>query len=192
VTLIRLTPADYLQVPWKNGGGVSTTIAGESLAGSAAGDWSGMVWQLGRTSILTPAPFSDLSGFERLQTVVRGQGLFLDMAGGAIDLSEPFTVARYDGGAAIVSRLAQGPVEVMNLIGRRDRVRIGMEVLRAGGSAALPLATHVVVACAGDCRVEIGGAQHALKDSESLISETAEIHVAVTAGIALVASVARL
>ncbi|MGL4241838.1 MAG: HutD/Ves family protein [Beijerinckiaceae bacterium] len=150
-----LTPADYARVPWKNGGGVSVTIAGERLPGAAAGDWSGVVWQLGRTSIVAPGPFSDLTGFERLQTVVKGEGLFLDTPRGPIDLSRPLTVARYDGGTPIVSRLAHGPVEVVNLIARRDAARITMAALRAGDGVTAGEGTHVIYACDGAVRLRL-------------------------------------
>lgn len=129
VAVTRLAPEHYVRVPWKNGGGESVTIAGERLPGAAPGDWSAAIWQLGRTAIVKPGPFSDLTGFERLQTVVRGEGLMLDTPSGTIDLSRPFAVARYDGGTPIMSRLRQGPVEVVNLIARRDRATIAMRVL---------------------------------------------------------------
>jgi uncharacterized protein len=184
----RLSPADYVRVPWKNGGGVSATIAGERLPGAAAGDWSGVIWQLGRTAIVAPAPFSDLAGFERLQTVVRGEGLFLDTPSGAVDLSQPLTVARYDGGMPIVSRLERGPVEVVNLMARRDRARIAMAVLREGDESALPDGRHVLYACAGAAEVE---ANRELLDLED--DHAAELEGAATVrcrgGVILAASI---
>jgi uncharacterized protein len=152
----RIAPDGYRRTPWRNGGGVSVTIADERTPDAAEGDWSGVVWQLGRTAITTPAPFSDLSGFERLQTVVSGEGLFLDAPDFTIDLSAPFAVVRYDGGASIVSRLEKGPVEVVNLIARRDRVRIGMSVLRAGEAALLPEGRHVLHAPTAAAALRIG------------------------------------
>jgi uncharacterized protein len=127
-----LSPDEQSHVPWRNGGGVSTIIADERLPGHDAGDWEGVVWQLSRTSIVAPGPFSDLRGFERLQTVIAGAGLFLDTPDGAIDLSRPLSVARYDGGTPIVSRLTKGPVEVLNLIARRERAGIDMRALDPG------------------------------------------------------------
>ena len=167
------------------------TIAGEQLAGAAPGDWSGVIWQLGRTSIATPAPFSDLTGFERLQTVVGGKGLLLDTPDGAIDLSEPYTVVRYDGGTPIVSRLTDGTVEVVNLIARRDMVRISMAMVRSGESYALPPGTHVIHACAGQATVVLTGSAYDLQGDAALMTVGAG-GLAVSAGIALVASVEKL
>jgi uncharacterized protein len=183
-----LSPADYVRVPWKNGGGVSTTIAGERLPGAASGDWSGAIWQLGRTAIVAPGPFSDLSGFERLQTVVRGEGLFLDTSSGAIDVSRPLTVVRYDGGVPIVSRLTRGPVEVVNLIARRDRKRIGLRALRAGEHAALEAGAHVLYACAGPAMARCAGEKLPIADDHAaLLGDASDI--ACDEGVILLASV---
>ena len=40
------------------------------LPGFAPGSWDGMIWRFGRTAIVTPGPFSDLSGFDRQQVLV--------------------------------------------------------------------------------------------------------------------------
>jgi uncharacterized protein len=185
----HLTPADYHRTPWKNGGGVSLTIAGERLPGHLPGDWPGVVWQLGRTAIVAPGPFSDLSGFERLQTVVSGRGLWLDTPRETIDLSLPLTVARYDGGTPIISRLAAGPVEVVNLIARRDLVRIAMEVLRGGDARGLADGMHVIYACAGPVDLAVDGMAVAIDDGHAAVQD-GTCHVQVTRGVALLASAA--
>ncbi len=188
VLLTRLSPADYIRVPWKNGGGVSITIAGERSPGAAAGDWSGVIWQLGRTAITTPAPFSDLAGFERLQTVVAGEGLFLDTPTDAIDLSQPFAVARYDGGTPIVSRLEAGPVEVVNLMARRDRAGIAMAVLRPGETAAFARGRHVLYAPAGDAAAVLAGRPLDMSHDHAA-AFTGEALLSCGTGIVLVASI---
>jgi uncharacterized protein len=184
----RISPDGYRRAPWKNGGGVSVTIAGERTPDAAEDDWSGVIWQLGRTAIVTPAPFSDLSGFERLQTVIGGEGLYLDAPDRALDLSVPFTVVRYDGGAPIVSRLEKGPVEVVNLIARRDMVRIDMVILRAGESIPLPEGHHVLHAPSAAAVLEIEGEAVDLPhDHAVMIGHGAA--VACRAGIVIAASV---
>jgi uncharacterized protein len=189
--LTRLSPADFARIPWKNGGGVSFTIAAEHLPGFAPGDWSGVLWQFGRTAIVAPGPFSDLSGFERLQVVIGGEGLFLDTPGGAIDLSRPLTVARYDGGMPVVSRLDRGPVEVANLMARRDRVRIDMAVLRAGDGRALPAGAHVLHACAGEASLTLDGEAIALAHDHAVRLDGA-CAAACMSGVILAASAIRI
>ena len=140
----HLAPGDYDHVPWKNGGGVSTTFAAEHLAGHPVGDWSGVIWQLGRTRITSPAPFSDLTGFERLQIVIGGSGLVLETPDGEIDLREPFQPVRYDGAMPIISRLENGPVDVINLIARRDHCVINLVCPEIGARIALAQGIHMI------------------------------------------------
>ena len=75
--IMRLDPKAYRRTPWKNGGGVTIDIADDYASGVTSGSWSGMLWRFGRTRIETPGPFSDLSGFDRILTVIGGRGLTL-------------------------------------------------------------------------------------------------------------------
>lgn len=183
-----LAPAGFLRVPWKNGGGVSTTIAGETLPGGAAGDWSGVIWQLGRTAIVTPAPFSDLSGFDRVQIVVRGRGLVLETPAGEIDLRVPLRPARYDGGLAIVSRLEDGPVEVVNLIARRDQRTIAMTMLEPGRETALADARHIVYAPFDTVRLRLGDTDIDLP-ADHAVQVDGAISLRALSGTAILASI---
>lgn len=186
-----LTPDSYIRVPWKNGGGVSVTIAGERLPGADHGDWAGVIWQLGRTDIVQPGPFSDLSGFERLQTVVKGEGLFLDTPAEVIDLSRAFTVARYDGGTPIVSRLTRGPVGVVNLIARKDLARIAMAVLRAHDSISLPVGPHVLLAPRDVAVLDVDGTTVELAPDHGLSLDDAA-RLRCIRGVALACTVQRI
>ncbi len=190
----QLTPAYYLSVPWKNGGGISITIAGERLPGTPEGDWAGVVWQLGRTRIIAPAPFSDLSGFERMQIVVGGSGLVLETPTGEIDLRTPFTPVRYDGGIAITSRLENGPVEVVNLIARRDLCSIDLVMIGKGfgqnPEIALAPAHHVVYAPTETARIVLNGVEHLLAVNHAMAFDGAAEIISL-GGVALVASVTK-
>ena len=110
IRITRLDPITYRRTPWKNGGGVTIDIAEAYREGVAPGAWEGMVWRFGRTAIVTPGPFSDLSGYDRVQTVVEGQGLVLVAPDHEIDLRRPFAPMRFSGETPIVSRLEAGPV----------------------------------------------------------------------------------
>lgn len=141
-----LPPAGFRRKPWKNGGGVTIDIADAYRDGAVPGSWEGTVWRLGRTAITVPGPFSDLSGYERLQVVIASSGLVLESADGEIDLREPFRPARYDGGTPITSRLENGPVEVVNLIADRAVTAIELIVPESNAMIALSAGTHVVYA----------------------------------------------
>ncbi|HEX9327417.1 MAG TPA: HutD family protein, partial [Reyranella sp.] len=52
--------------------------------------FDGDVWRFSRTPIAVAGPFSDYSGFDRLQVVVTGSGLVLQTPTGEIDVRRPF------------------------------------------------------------------------------------------------------
>jgi environmental stress-induced protein Ves len=168
LALTPLDPADYIRTPWKNGGGVTVDIASEHDRDAARGGWSGLVWRLGRTAIVTPAPFSDLSGHDRRQVVVAGRGLVLETSEGEIDLREPFHPVGYDGGLKILSRLEDGPVEVVNLIADRARASIALGVLCESVALTLQPGIHVVYAAAGPLAIALDGLTFPLPSDHAL------------------------
>ena len=193
IRVMALDPADYRRSPWKNGGGVTTDIADEYRPGAPPGDWDGMIWRLGRTAIVSPAPFSDLAGFDRIQAVVAGRGLVLETPGGTIDVREPFRPVRFGGETPIASRLEAGPVEVVNLIGDRAAVRLDMVFLIEDESRTLGPGTHIVYAPTGPAVLTDAQHRHALAAEHAVRIETTEaaaLHC--DAGLALIASIARL
>lgn len=189
-TLTPLPPESFRSKPWKNGGGVTLDIADASRPGAEPAGWEGMIWRLGRTAIMAPGPFSDLTGYERLQAVITGSGLVLDGPDGEIDLRQPFRPVRYDGGIPLVSRLENGPVEVVNLIADRSLCAIDLVVPVAGEGIALSGGTHILYApgeavtvrCDGEIITVPGG--HALR-----IDADADVALTVEAGRALLATI---
>ena len=145
--VVRLDPKAYRRTPWKNGGGVTIDIADDYAPGAPPGSWSGMLWRFGRTQIVEPAPFSDLSGFDRILTVIGGRGLWLDIAGDvSLDVREPFRPVRFRGEDRIVSRLEAGPVSVLNLLADRTRYEIDVAILSGGEARPLDGTIHLVYA----------------------------------------------
>ena len=163
----RLDPKAYRRTPWKNGGGVTFDIADDYAPGTPPGSWSGMLWRFGRTQIVTPAPFSDLSGFDRILTVIGGRGLWLDIAGGiSLDVREPFRPVRFRGEDRIVSRLEAGPVAVLNLLADRTKYEIDVVILSGGEARPLDRAIHLVYAL--DDSDVIAGESYRLAADEAL------------------------
>lgn len=168
--ITRLDPAAYRRTPWKNGGGITIDIADAYAPGAAAGGWSGMLWRLGRTQIVEPGPFSDLSGYDRILTVIGGRGLVLEIAGGtALDVREPFRPVRFTGEDRITSRLEAGPVAVLNLMSDRKHA-IDVTVLSGQDTRALDAAINIVYAIEHS-EIVVGGRLLALKVDEALRSD---------------------
>lgn len=143
-SIALLEPAQYRRIPWKNGGGTTVDIA-----------FDGDVWRFSRTPITAAGPFSDYTGFDRAQVLVAGRGLVLQTASGEIDVRRPFHPVRFAGETPIVSRLEAGPVEVVNLLGDRSRVRIGLEMLEAGRTRDLDPGLHIAYCPGGGARLRI-------------------------------------
>jgi environmental stress-induced protein Ves len=169
-----LDPAQYRRTPWKNGGGTTIDIAGQDD-----------VWRFGRTPITAPGTFSDYSGFDRVQVLVAGRGLVLETPDGEIDVRHPFKPVRFKGETPIKSRLEAGPVEVVNLIGKRSDVAIDLVVLAAGRSIALANGVHLAYAAAGAAQVD----GHDVPADHCLRIDGGPTMLACTAGVLLLGSV---
>ena len=188
--LTPLPPESFRSKPWKNGGGVTHDIADASRPGADPAGWEGMVWRLGRTAIVQPGPFSDLTGYERLQAVIVGSGLVLEGASGEIDLRRPFTPVRYDGGLPLVSRLENGPVEVVNLIVDQALCRADLAAPEPGETLALAPAIHILYAPGEAVTARCGSEAIALTGGHALrIDAEADGSLTVEAGRALLATI---
>lgn len=187
-----LPASGFRRTPWKNGGGVSTDIADCYRPDATPGSWNGVIWRLGRTQIVAPGPFSDLAGYERLQVVIAGRGLVLVTHEGEIDLREPLRPVRYDGGTPIVTRLEQGPVEVVNLIADRALCEIALDVPEPGEPVELRPGLHLVYAPDGTVSGVADAQSFTIEAGDALQIETdAPCPFSITAGIALLATVIR-
>ncbi len=155
---LRLDPASYRRVPWKNGRGITVDITGVFPMESEAASWSGMTWRLGRTRIERPGPFSDLSGIDRILAVIEGCGLRLKPTGApAIDVREPMRPVRFPGEWVIDSELQAGPVGVLNLMADRARADIDLTFMAGAGSMSVHADTVVIYAPVGSAEVVLNG-----------------------------------
>ena len=151
----------------------------------------GEVWRFGRTPITAAGPFSDYTGFDRMQVLVAGSGLMLETPDGEIDVREPFKPVRFAGETRITSRLEAGPVEVVNLMGDRRRVQIDLAVLEAGETQHLGPGLHIAYCPTGSARLRLLGEEYALQADGGLRIEGADGWPAnCTAGVILMGSVA--
>ena len=155
--LTLLDPASYLRTPWKNGGGTTVDIA-----------YSGDVWRFGRTPIVKAGPFSDYTGFDRVQVLVSGSGLVLETPEGEIDVRQPFRPVHFTGETPIVSRLEAGPVEVVNLIGDRARVKVDIVILDEDRTLLLRPGTHIAYSPHGEATVAVEGDERSLASDHAL------------------------
>lgn len=173
-----LDPDRYQRTPWKNGGGVTTDIA-----------FDDDIWRFSRTPITAAGPFSDYSGFERLQVLVAGSGLVLQTPSGEIDVRRPFRPVRFAGETPILSRLEAGPVEVVNLLGDRSRVRMDLTVLEAGQTRHLAPGIHIAYCPGGRAALQFTGETHELQADGGLRIEDIDGAATCSAGLIVLGSI---
>jgi len=185
-----LKSEDYTRSPWKNGGGIFTDIADAHRADAPVKDWDSLLWRFASTPIVAPGPFSYMPGIDRLQMVVGGRGLVLKSPTQEFDEREPFTTVRFTGELEIATRLEEGPVEVVNLMGRRGAVALELEALREPGERRLSAGTHLIYAARGDCSVRLEGTDFAISHDNTLKVElTGASTLALVSGLAVLGSI---
>ena len=114
--MLLLREAQYLPVPWKNGGGVTREIHREP-AEPAAFDW-----RLSLATLDRPGPFSPFPGYQRTLVLVRGAGVELDFgAHGAARLARIGELVTFDGAWVTQCRLLEGASSDLNLIVSQER-----------------------------------------------------------------------
>ncbi len=126
----RLPAALHRATPWKNGLGISYTIA--DFPHGAGFDL--VEWQVGHTEIGADCPFSNLPGLDRQFMVIEGAGVELTCADAAGDttvhridpLRAPFS---FHGEWRTSCRLLDGPVKVFNVMTRRGRFNALVEIV---------------------------------------------------------------
>lgn len=112
-----LRAGDHKQMPWKNGGGVTTEIA-IAPAGVEVG---GFHWRVSMATVAADGPFSSFENVDRILTVLEGAGMNLEVAGMAplclTTASAPFA---FPGDAATSAKLVSGTIVDLNVMTRRD------------------------------------------------------------------------
>lgn len=118
-----LTPEDYVEVPWRNGRGVTSEIAREPAAGDD------FAWRVSMAGIAEDGPFSNFGGHNRVIVALDGAGFSLVHP--QLDRSvllgslEPY---EFSGDWETLCQLRGGPVRDFNVITARTRASARVEV----------------------------------------------------------------
>ncbi len=97
--------ADLVQVPWKNGGGVTREIAREE-----EGDEIG--WRLSIADVGLEGSFSAFPGLQRILTVIEGAGMVLDRPNEPPIAANLFEPVSFSGDEPINGLLPNGPAAI--------------------------------------------------------------------------------
>ncbi|MDF0733986.1 HutD family protein [Pseudomonas entomophila] len=106
-----LRARDYPRMPWKNGGGSTEEItrdAGEGLEGFG--------WRLSIADIEASGGFSSFNGYQRIISVLQGDGMRLSVDGHESRALLPFDAFAFSGESQVACTLLGGAIRDFNLI----------------------------------------------------------------------------
>jgi environmental stress-induced protein Ves len=150
--MIILREADYVTVPWKNGGGLTREIL------KVPPDTAAFDWRLSLATIEEPGPFSTFDGYDRTLILVRGAGVELDFGSqGRAALRVPGQLAAFDGAWPTSCTLIDGPSSDLNLIVSKSRAESRARIIRVATPELLHTADweETLVCCiAGAVQIE--------------------------------------
>jgi uncharacterized protein len=181
-----LRSAEYRALPWKNGRGIARQIA----VFPADADYESLDWQISRPTIGRHTPFSKLPGLDRQLMLLSGNGLTLrvrsaeDRGGFERRIVRPLDPFAFRGDWEVDCELADGAVEVLNVMTRRGRAAARIEV-RAVTAPALvrnPAGeTLIVYAADGLDAYGIWGKDAVSPDDSILVDEREMSEIAIAA-----------
>lgn len=103
--------ADYRRMPWRNGAGTTQEVACNPGGSAAAFDW-----RLSLADVGQDGAFSSYSGYQRIITVLEGQGMELTVDGRRHAPLAPREAYAFSGDAQVDCRLTGGPIRDFNLM----------------------------------------------------------------------------
>lgn len=165
-----LRASDYKQMPWKNGGGVTTEIA-IAPADAGVGDFN---WRISMAKVGADGAFSSFEEVDRILTILDGKGMDLDVAGMTparlTAASEPFV---FPGDVPTTATLVAGSITDFNVMTRRGEWTATVEKLTVQGALAVAADANanIIFCCEGS--FEISDHQPALAKHDALFIEAA-------------------
>ena len=113
-----LRASNHRQMPWKNGGGVTTEIA-VAPPGASVGNFD---WRISMATVAADGPFSRFDGIDRTLTVLSGEGLELTVEDETpVRLTPAGKPHPFPGDVAASAKLIAGPVTDFNVMTRWGR-----------------------------------------------------------------------
>ena len=114
---------DFAVVPWRNGRGVTRDIV------TCREDDGGLLYQVGIAELTEDAPFSDLSGIDRIFTPIASAGVSLAFDGGGPVACPAMVPVAFAGERQVRLTLPHGPARAFNLMTNRTRHRAAAAAL---------------------------------------------------------------
>lgn len=161
---------EYRRMPWRNGRGETAEVA-ISPTGATLDDFD---WRVSMARIDGHGPFSIFPQADRTLAVLRGDGLWLSIAGSApVELTRDSEPLSFPGDVAVRATLLGAPVTDLNVMTRREHSTHSMRRLRIAGSVEVPLAAPLalLVCAVGSLQIEMNAETGTLMALDALIVE---------------------
>lgn len=139
-----LRAKDYPRMPWKNGGGSTEEITRDGGAGL-----EGFGWRLSIADIAESGGFSSFSGYQRIISVLQGDGMVLQVDGQPSRDLLPFDAFAFNGESQVNCRLLGGAIRDFNLIYAPQRYRARLQWF-AEPTRLFSAASTLLLFCAQD------------------------------------------
>lgn len=143
-----LRAQDYPRMPWKNGGGFTEEITRDSGEGL-----DGFGWRLSIADIEESGGFSTFAGYQRIITVLQGEGMRLLVDGQPSRPLLPFDAFAFGGESQVSCKLLGGPIRDFNLIYAPQRYRARLQWF--DGTSRLYSSASTVLLFAASSHVEV-------------------------------------
>lgn len=152
IQMLLLRAKNYPRMPWKNGGGFTQEIARD------AGDGlEGFGWRLSIADIEASGGFSSFAGYQRIISVLQGDGMRLSVDG---EVSRPllaFDAFAFDGQSQVGCTLLGGPIRDFNLIYAPQRYRARLQWFDGTSRLFSSAPTVLLFAAGSHVEVEVAG-----------------------------------
>jgi environmental stress-induced protein Ves len=154
VSVERFVRAQLVEMPWKNGGGLTREIVCRP-AGTGLDRFD---WRVSVAEISASGSFSIFDGIDRVIMLLDGNGVELHSADGSITqrLSEPLAPFAFSGDVAIDASLIAGASSDFNIMTRRATTRSEVQILEASRDLA-PSRAGLLLAVRGAWQAQVRG-----------------------------------
>ncbi|MFB3802535.1 HutD family protein [Pseudomonas sp. K1(2024)] len=147
-----LRARDYPRMPWKNGGGST-----EEIARDAGEGLEGFGWRLSIADIESSGGFSRFAGYQRIISVLQGDGMYLTVDGQRSRLLRVFDAFAFKGDSEVACTLPGGGIRDFNLIYAPDLYRARLQWFEGRARFFSDAGTVVVFGGGGEVGVEVDG-----------------------------------
>ena len=147
-----LRAQDYPRMAWKNGGGFTEEITRDNGEGL-----DGFGWRLSIADIEESGGFSVFAGYQRIITVLQGEGMRLTVEGEQSRPLLPFDAYAFDGQSQVSCNLLGGPIRDFNLIYAPQRYRARLQWFDGTSRVYSSAPTLLLFAASGQVEVAVAG-----------------------------------